>query len=91
MLSGYPLPDSKFKNYQHTLFSHPDIRDDHFDNINMFDAAKDLNLLIEKIAKSIAFYTENIYDEEVVKMLYERRDDFDLMIIDRLMSEVRTK
>ena len=89
MLSGYPLPDSKFKNYQHTLFSHPDVKDSHFDNLNMFDVIQDPSRFLEKMSWSVKFYIKNIYDEQVVKMLYKRRNEFDLIIVDRLMNEVR--
>ena len=89
MLSGYPLPEAKFKNYQHSLFSHPHVKDHHMDNLNMFELINDVTALFEKMSNSYLFYTENIFNEDVVKHLYERRDEFDLFIVDRIMNEVR--
>ena len=34
---------------------------------------------------------ENIFNEDTVKELYARKDEFDLFIFDRVMSEVRIK
>ena len=88
MLSGYHVKDSKFKNYQHSLFSHPDVQDLHLDNLNMFELSKDFDKFVEIFIKCQDFYSEHIFDEEVVKQLYERKNEFDLFIVDRTMNEV---
>ena len=88
MLSGYPLTDAKFKNYQHNLFSHPAVKDRHFDNINIFDYLGDINRLVNDSMVANVFYAENIFDVDVVKELYGRRDEFDLFIFDRIMNQV---
>ena len=89
MLSGYPVKDSKFKNYQHSLFSHPEIKDFHYDNLDMFELSKDIMEFSDTLIKVQSFYYEHIFDEEVVELLYKRRNEFDLFIFDRVMNEVR--
>ena len=89
MLSGYPLTDAKFKNYQHSLFSHPDVQDYHMDNLDMFELSKDVVALLDKMSKAVLFFTQHIYEVDVVKELYERRNEFDLFIFDRGLNEVR--
>ena len=89
MLSGYPVTDAKFKNYQHNLFTHPAVKDYHMDNLNIFDLSNDVNEMFNIVTKSFIAYAENIYNEDVVKELYEKREEFDLLIVDRIVNEVR--
>ena len=87
MLSGYPMTDAKFKHYQHNLFTHPAIKDRHWDNLNIFDFSNDISALFNVMIETKLFYSESIYDEEVVKELYGRKDEFDLFLIDRFLNE----
>ena len=89
MLSGYPLKDSKIKNYQHTMYSHPEIRDYHMDNLNIFEYIDETAQFVAAASKSIQYYAEHLYDEDVVKELFERRHEFDLFLVDKFANEVR--
>ena len=51
MLSGYSLPGAKFNLQQHSVFSHPNVREHHFDSLNMFDFINNISAFLEKFSK----------------------------------------
>ena len=89
MLSAYSLSDStKFKHYQHRLLSLPDLQEFNEDNMDVFELAKDEATFLKTMLRMFTLIAQNMYDDEVVQELYEKRNDFDLFIIDGLFNEV---
>lgn len=63
----------------------------HFDesNMNMFEMAKDPQVMFDMFKTVLPKVARDLYTIPAVKELYDKRNQFDLMIIDQLFNEVR--
>ena len=89
MLNAFPLESSKFKFFEHNLFNHTKMANHHPDVIDLFDATKDETSLWIATLDYIKLCSQLLFEEEAVKQLYAKKDEFDLFIIDGVYNEVR--
>lgn len=56
--------------------------------MNMFEIAKEPKKMFDMFAEMFPKIARDLYKDPVVKKLYERKDEFDLVIIDAMFNEV---
>merc|ERR1719259_1155527 len=84
MLCNHPPHD---KNPAITYINHglPHFRED---EMNLFEKAKDPDEMFNTFKKIFPLIARDLYDVPEVKDLYERRNEFDVFIIDQMFNEV---
>ena len=78
----------KFTHLKHGLTDLPEMEDFNLEKANIFELAKDEKTYFQNLLKFMTIGAGVMYDDPVVKELYGRRDEFDLVIIDGVFSEV---
>ena len=78
----------KFTHLKHGLADLPELKDFDLDKVNLFELAKDEKTFFQNMLNVLTIAAGVVYDDPVVKELYNRREEFDLVIIDSIFNDV---
>nr|XP_053653641.1 UDP-glycosyltransferase UGT5-like isoform X1 [Cherax quadricarinatus] len=84
MLTNHPK-SSKNPNIHEVTHGLPHYTED---KINMFDTRKDPGGIFQMFLNSLPLIARELYQVPVVKDLYQKRKDFDVIVIDQTFNEV---
>ena len=82
MLDNNDLDHPKIKHYRHSL------REFDFDSLNMFEIGRDPTVMFKFFERTFPVLAAKIYDDPIVKDLYARRKEFDLIVVNWLFNNV---
>ena len=90
MLTMHKMSDNnlKFTHLKHGLTDLPELEDFDLDKINIFELGKDEKTFFQNMLNVQTIAARLMYDDPVVKELYNRREEFDLVIIDSMYNDV---
>ena len=83
MVSNNDLEHPKIKHFRHGL------REFDVDSYNMFELGRNPDVLFKKFEVIFPVIASKIYNDPVVKDLYSRRKEFDLIVINGIFNNVR--
>jgi len=82
MLSNHPLDHPKIEHYQSGLNRFDT------DSMNMFEIAKDPATMFKFFENVFPLVAKEMYEDPIVKDLYKRRKEFDLIVINHMFNVV---